>query len=158
MSVDPRGTEPGLELRPVLDQRFDADDLYQVRAAVGAHAAELGLRTELAHDVVIAVHELASNSVRHGPGHGRLRIWAAPQTLICEVADGDAPPADTPPIAEATPAAPDLPWPTEPGHGLWLVSKVADILAIHRSGNGTTVIVKFDLQSIPGSSALARSE
>src|ERR1700689_1324174 len=76
----------------VLDQRFDIDGLYQLRAAVAAHAAELGLPAELANDVVIAVHELASNSVRHGPGHGRLRVWAIEQALTCEVTDdGGAP-------------------------------------------------------------------
>jgi anti-sigma regulatory factor (Ser/Thr protein kinase) len=132
----------------VLDQRFDVDGLYQVRAAVAAHAAELGLSAELANDVVIAVHELASNTVRHGPGRGRLRIWAAPQTLTCEIADGAAAAqADDPAPAEVTPeAVADLPWPVEPGHGLWLAGKVADGLTVHHDDQGSTATVRFELR------------
>ena len=142
------GAEPGPALDPVLDQRFDADGLYQVRAAVAAHAAELGLSAELANDVVIAVHELASNSVRHGPGCGRLRVWAAPKALTCEVADGAAAlPADAPAPAEPPPeGTADLPWPVEPGHGLWLVGKVADRLTIHHDDQGSTAAVRFNLR------------
>jgi anti-sigma regulatory factor (Ser/Thr protein kinase) len=165
MTVNPRArpTTPGV---PVLDQRFDIDDLYQVRAAVAAHAAELGLATELANDVVIAVHELASNCVRHGPGYGRLRLWADQQVLTCEVADGfpaartDAGPpgrssspgsaaaGSTPAGAGSTAAgsadAPaPLPWPVEPGHGLWLVGKVADHLTIGIDDHGATATVTF---------------
>ena len=86
MTADARpSTGPVLH---VLDQGFDASSLYQVRAAISAHAADLGLPLYRANDIVIAVHELASNTVRHGPGHGRLRIWTSPQALICEIADG----------------------------------------------------------------------
>lgn len=142
------GADPGPVPDPVLDQRFDADGLYQVRAAVAAHAAELGLSAELANDVVIAVHELASNSVRHGPGCGRLRVWAAPKALTCEVADGAAAlPADAPAPAEPAPnATADSPWPVEPGHGLWLAGKVADHLTIHHDDRGSTATIRFDLQ------------
>src|SRR5579859_2654824 len=88
--VGSAGRDPDFDLALALDQRFDIDDLYQVRAAVAAHVAEFGLSIELTNDVVLAVHELASNSVRHGPGRGRLRVWATRQALICEVADGNA--------------------------------------------------------------------
>lgn len=159
MSVDPRarsgapdddvGTgvaERNLAFVLVLDQRFDFDDLYRVRAVVAAHAAELGLSLELTNDVVIAVHELASNSVRHGPGCGRLRVWATPQTLICEVADGVVAqtqavlPAQ---ITSSSVAATELPWPVESGHGLWLIGKVADGLTVRRDDHGSTVTIRF---------------
>jgi anti-sigma regulatory factor (Ser/Thr protein kinase) len=132
----------------VLDQRFDVDGLYQIRAAVGAHAAELGLSAELANDVVIAVHELASNSVRHGPGCGRLLIWASPKALTCEVADGAAAlPADSPAPPEPAPTGTaDLPWPVEAGHGLWLAGKVADRLTVQHDDQGSTVTIRFDLR------------
>jgi anti-sigma regulatory factor (Ser/Thr protein kinase) len=133
----------------VLDQRFDIDGLYQLRAAVAAHAAELGLPAELANDVVIAVHELASNSVRHGPGHGRLRVWAVEQALTCEVTDdGGAPTgAEREPWAETTsPDTAGLPWPVEPGHGLWLADKVADRFAVRRDSDGVCATVTFRLQ------------
>jgi anti-sigma regulatory factor (Ser/Thr protein kinase) len=146
MNVDPRA-RPGAALVELLDQRFEIDDLYRVRAAVAAHAAELRLSVELANDVVIAVHELASNSVRHGPGSGRLRIWAGEQALICEVADG----AHGEQPDEALPAsteldATELPWPVEPGHGLWLVGKVADRLTVCCDDLGATATAKFLLR------------
>ena len=55
---------------PILDQVFDADSLYALRAAVAAHGAQAGLPPGRADDLVIAVHELAANAVRHGAGHG----------------------------------------------------------------------------------------
>lgn len=129
----------------MLDQRFDIDDLYQVRAAVAAHAAELGLASELANDVVIAVHELASNSVRHGPGYGRLRIWASDQDLTCEIADGGhiLEPIETRSPEVISPPEAELPWPSEPGHGLWLVGKVADRLTVQCDKHGATATARF---------------
>ena len=39
-------------------------------------------------DLVLAVNELATNSLRHGGGRGVLRIWEQDGTLCCEVDDG----------------------------------------------------------------------
>jgi len=146
MTVEPRA-RPALVL--VLDQRLDIDDLSQVRAAVAAHAAELGLSLELTNDVVIAVHELASNSARHGPGYGRLRIWATEHTLICEVADGAVAQADAGlprQITSTSLDASELPWPVEPGHGLWLTGKVADRLTVCCDDHGSTATARFDVR------------
>jgi len=41
--------------------------------------------------VVAAAHELAANAVRHGAGHGRLRLRAADGILTCQAADGGLP-------------------------------------------------------------------
>jgi anti-sigma regulatory factor (Ser/Thr protein kinase) len=59
----------------VLDQCFDASSLSALRASTQACAAQAGMPAERATDVVIALHELAANAVRHGAGSGRLRIW-----------------------------------------------------------------------------------
>ena len=72
---------------PVLDQAFDGDSLYALRAAVAAHAAAAGLPRQRVYDVVTAAHELAANAVRHGAGHGRLRLWADGRSLHCQVSD-----------------------------------------------------------------------
>ncbi len=132
----------------LLDQRFDLSSLYQVRAVVAAHAADLGLSLRQANDIVIAVHELVSNSVRHGPGYGRLGLWGSPRELICEVADGGAVrPAGTVPVpAAASHPADDLPWPVVHGHGLWLVRQVADNLAVRRGDDGAIAVVRFTLR------------
>ena len=42
----------------VLDQAFDGDSLYALRASVAAHAAEAGLSRQRVYDVLAAAHEL----------------------------------------------------------------------------------------------------
>src|SRR5438309_3226112 len=76
-----------------LDQLFDGDSLYLVRAAVAAHASEAGLPGGRVRDVVLAVHELAANAVRHGAGQGRVRLWVTGDGIRCEVTDAGTPPA-----------------------------------------------------------------
>ena len=71
----------------VMDQAFDRDSLYGLREAAAAHAAQAGLSEGRVTDLVLAVHELASNAVRHGAGHGRLRAWNTGEALRCEVTD-----------------------------------------------------------------------
>ncbi len=133
---------------PVLDQRFDGDSLYQLRAAGAAHAANAGLPRQRADDMVMTVHELAVNAVRHGPGPGRLRIWKHHQTVICQVSDdGEGPGADAARGSTGTPGA-DAgldapPRPVEPGHGLWLVRQLADHVIVQSGAGGVSATVSF---------------
>ena len=121
----------------ILDQAFDADSLYALRAAVAAHATQAGLSPGRSDDLVIAVHELAANAVRHGAGHGRLRVWKSDQALLCEISDdGILPPAGTGDAAE---------WHTEPGHGLSLVRQVADQTSLRSGPHGTLATISFAL-------------
>jgi len=128
---------PGDPGDPILDQAFDAGSLYALRAAVAAHATEAGLPPGRADDLVIAVHELAANAVRHGAGHGRLRIWRSDQALLCEIGDDGVPQA-----AKAPDAAQ---WRTEPGHGLSLVRQVADQASLRSGPSGTLATISFAL-------------
>jgi len=135
-----RGAGPGAGQRPVLDQVFDGDSLYALRAAVAAHGARAGLAEDRVGDLILAVHELAANAVRHGAGRGRLRIWTADGTLCCEVADDGAPHGND------AAAVPDpARWNIEPGHGLWVVRQVADQTSLHGGPSGTVVAVSFTL-------------
>src|SRR5580693_5835520 len=124
----PAPGNPGDPGHQILDQAFDAGSLYALRAAVAAHASDAGLPPGRADDLVIAVHELAANAVRHGAGHGRLRIRRSDQALLCEISDdGAPPPASTADQTETATETPDAAlWRTEPGHGLSLVRQVAD--------------------------------
>jgi anti-sigma regulatory factor (Ser/Thr protein kinase) len=138
-----RAPRPGA-LAPLLDQEFDSNTLYALRAAVQAHAGQAGLSEERAGDVVLAVHELAANAIAHGAGHGRLRMWDLADALSCEVVDGG-------PAATAGQASPDGgagasdPWPVTDGHGLWLVRHVADQLDLRSGPRGTRAVVTFAL-------------
>jgi anti-sigma regulatory factor (Ser/Thr protein kinase) len=138
------------EARLALDQAFDSGTLYALRAAVQAHAIRSGLPKSRSDDLVIAVHELAANAVRHGAGVGRLRMWERDGALHCQVDDsgspasgGDAGPGGN--VADG--------WPFLPGHGLWLVRLVADQISVFSGPDGTGAIVVFssgqDLPSPP---------
>src|ERR1700760_3343521 len=76
----------------ILEQDFDVGSLFALRAAVSAHAAAAGLTGNRLYDVVTVAHELAANAVRHGAGHGRLRLWVRDGVLHCEVSDDGPPP------------------------------------------------------------------
>jgi anti-sigma regulatory factor (Ser/Thr protein kinase) len=100
-------------------------------------------------DVMLAVHELAANAVRHGPGHGRLRVHVTASTLRCEVSDpgpasrdGRAPGGTGGQAPVATGA---VPWPVEQGHGLWLVRKAADHLRVTSGPHGSLITAVFTL-------------
>lgn len=108
------------DLAPSLDMAFDGGSLYALRSAVEAHAVQAGMPHGRTDDVVICVHELATNAIRHGAGSGRARMWRLPGQLRCQVLD-EGPPA----MDEADPSvrfsAPDAmngraaPRPGEPG-------------------------------------------
>jgi anti-sigma regulatory factor (Ser/Thr protein kinase)/anti-anti-sigma regulatory factor len=147
LEPEPPGREPPpgpLTGQPdplILDQAFDEDSLYALRATVAAHATQAGLAPGRSDDLVIAVHELAANAVRHGAGHGRLRVWKSDRALLCEISDdGIAQPAGTGDAAQ---------WRTEPGHGLSLVRQVADQASLHSGPSGTLATISFALDA-PG--------
>ncbi|HEY2693399.1 MAG TPA: ATP-binding protein [Streptosporangiaceae bacterium] len=126
----------------MLDQVFDNDSLYALRAAVAAHGSQAGLADGGVGDLVLAVHELAANAVRHGAGRGRLRIWNTGEALRCEVTD-DGPPhaAD----GTLTGARDSAAWRIDPGHGLWLIRRVADQASVQAGPTGTVAILSFAL-------------
>ena len=127
---------------PALDQAFDRDSLYALRAAVAAHGSQAGLSEGRTRDLVLAVHELAANAVRHGAGQGRLRLWAARDAVRCEVTDEGAPPVEAH-GADAADAADAARWRAEPGHGLWLVRRIADSASVRSGVSGTVAAVTF---------------
>jgi anti-sigma regulatory factor (Ser/Thr protein kinase) len=150
----------------VLDQAFDSGTLYALRAAAQAHAIEAGLAEDRTDDLVISVHELAANAVRHGAGRGRLRMWQRDGALHCQVEDAGSPAtAGQAPGGgeeEARPgaghqnatAADETPepdknvadrWPFLPGHGLWLVRLVSDQLSLSSGPDGSWATIVFSL-------------
>ena len=133
----------------MLDREFGADALARLREAVAGCASACGLPEDRAVDVMLAVHELAANAVRHGPGHGRLRIHVTASTLHCEVSD-PGPPSRNGRVPDGaagqTPGAPDaMPWPVEEGHGLWLVRTVADRVRVTSGPHGSLITAVFAL-------------
>ena len=66
---------------------FDTGPMNGLRRIVARHALDAGLTSVKTGDLVLAVTEVASNSLRHAGGRGSLRIWQDPLTLYCEVLD-----------------------------------------------------------------------
>lgn len=120
---------------PILDMRFDSGTLSVLRAEVRVHAGQAGLPEARAEDVMLAVHELATNAILYGGGAGRLRIWTLGGELHCQVDDGH--PAQQFAPADSLPA--------KPGHGLWVVRQLADRIRILPGACGTRITVSFAL-------------
>ncbi len=129
----PRGAEEVL-----LEQDFDEDRLYGVRAAVAAHAATVA-DDRTVDTMVLIAHELASNSVRYGGGAGRLRLWLANDALHCQVSDLGAGLADPATAGRSLPA-PFL----GGGRGLWIARQLSS-LDIVTSAAGTTITATVPL-------------
>jgi anti-sigma regulatory factor (Ser/Thr protein kinase) len=97
----------------------------------------VGLTPERLDHLTITVHELAVNTILHGGGAGLMSVWTADGHLVVQVDDGGHI-AD--PLEGRRPPAP-----TEVGHGLTVVHQVADLVRVHRTGDGTTVRAWFRL-------------
>jgi anti-sigma regulatory factor (Ser/Thr protein kinase) len=144
------GREAASSSLPSLARDFDGRSLHTLRSAVAAHAAAAGLARERVYDVTAAAHELAANTVRHGPGHGRLLLWVDEAFLYCQVSDDgtNGKPSGQPP---ADPAS----WQANPGHGLWLIGQMADDLTIDHGAAGNTALVAFAITPGPDTGSTA---
>jgi anti-sigma regulatory factor (Ser/Thr protein kinase) len=123
----------------MLDQRFDAASLADLRRQVVACAKTAGMPDSRALDVMLVVHELAANAILHGAGSGRLEMLATDGVMRCRVLDGGRHGLGGQPPALAQH------WPIRRGHGLWLVSKAADQLDVSSGPGGSEVTVVFGL-------------
>jgi anti-sigma regulatory factor (Ser/Thr protein kinase) len=117
----------------VLDREFDSSGLRDVRATVRELAEEVGVGDRVT-DVVLAVNELATNSVEHGGGHGRLRAWHddARGALVLEVHDRGR-------IADPLVGRIEPPISQIGGRGLWLCNQLCDLVQVRSTVEGTTV-------------------
>lgn len=117
-------------------------DLAQVRALVYQHAREAGLTQSRADDLVLAVSEVAANTLRYTRSPGTLALWHDGTEVICEIRD-EGTIAD-PLVGRHSPAA-DAPG----GHGLWLVHQVCDLAELNSDANGTTVRLHMAIEEPP---------
>jgi anti-sigma regulatory factor (Ser/Thr protein kinase) len=124
--------EPIWAERTAAELAYEEATLSVVRALVGTRAAAAGLGDLRVGDLVIAVNELATNSVRHAGGHGVLRVWHDDDALICEVRDGGR---IEHPLAGRERAPSGQPG----GHGLWLVNQLCDLVQVRSFAHGSAV-------------------
>jgi hypothetical protein len=107
------------------EHNFSVGTLAHMRKIVTAYAN--WLRREQIEDLVLAVNELATNSILHASGRGVLRMWREGDTAVCEVSDSGSgfPPSFT----------------GLSGFGIVMVNLLCDLVRTHTSHTGTTVRV-----------------
>jgi anti-sigma regulatory factor (Ser/Thr protein kinase) len=107
--------------------------LPAVRRMVTEHAERAGLSPQRTEDLVLAVNELTTNTVRHGGGTGILALWADDDQLVCQLADNGC---LSDPLAGRIPVPPDA---LGGGRGLLLVNQLCDLVRVHTTSAGTTI-------------------
>jgi hypothetical protein len=81
---------------------------------------------------VIAVSELAANTLHHTAAAGTARLWHTDDEILCQIHDqGEI----TDPLAGRRPGA--------HGHGLWVVNLLCDLTEIRSGPGGTTIRVRM---------------
>lgn len=130
----------------LLDTGFGWADLAQLRRLVTRQCAAAGLTGSRLDDFVLAVHEIAANSIVHTGAGGRLILRGAASGLRCLVTDTmpKAPPSRQALRAIGIQAASegreqDGPIGADSGRGLWLAATLADELSI-TSGPDSTIV------------------
>jgi anti-sigma regulatory factor (Ser/Thr protein kinase) len=107
----------------VQELQFDAGSLGDLRQLLTTRATDAGLDAGRTNDLVLAVNEVATNSVLHGGGSGRLRVWMGTRWLVCEVEDGGR--IADPLVGREEPHAEQY-----GGRGLWIANQVCDLVQV----------------------------
>ncbi len=124
-------TEPPAD---ALTLPFGLPNLYAVRSLVSWIATEAGLVPDRIDDLVLAMNELATNTIRHAHGGGILRAWRTPGHVVCQIEDAGH--IHDPLAGRRVPALE-----AAGGIGLWTVNQLCDLVQVRTSDAGTTVRV-----------------
>jgi anti-sigma regulatory factor (Ser/Thr protein kinase) len=114
-------------------------NLSEVRALAESEARGFGLPEDRITDFVIAVAEVAGNTVRHARSAGSMEIWLAGRDLICEMRDAGV---ISDPLAGRRAPPPQA----NGGHGLWLVHQICDRVDLRSDETGTVIRLYMTLR------------
>jgi anti-sigma regulatory factor (Ser/Thr protein kinase) len=115
---------------------FEAPSLAALRQYVALRAADAEVEPARIEDLLLAVNEVATNSLRHGAGAGYLRIWEEPDALVCEVRDEGV--FDQPLAGRLRPTPAQI-----GGYGLWVANQVCDLVQVRSLPGGTAVRLRM---------------
>ncbi len=118
--------------RDALVHRFKGVDISGVRRRVRAVALAQGLEPRRVDDLMLAAHELASNSVTHGGGHGELAIWREPGAVAVEIHDAGW-------IEDPLVGRDLIDLQAEHGRGIWMANQLCDLVQVRSGARGTQV-------------------
>lgn len=107
-------------------------DLRPVRSFIANAARRAGLPASRTADLVLAISELAANTLRHTSAGGTLHVWHSTKALICQVQDTGQ---ILDPLAGRRPQSADV----LGGKGLWLVNQVCDLVQTRTQEGSTTI-------------------
>ncbi|MER7830876.1 sensor histidine kinase [Streptomyces sp. NPDC095602] len=108
---------------------YGTEDLAHVRDTTDRWAEAAGMSPQRRTDLLLAVTEATSNSVRHGGGHGTLRLWRTGDALIAETRDAGRFP--DPLIGRRRPD----PFSPHGGRGVWMMHQLADLVEIRATAD-----------------------
>jgi anti-sigma regulatory factor (Ser/Thr protein kinase) len=117
----------GVEAMP-----FGAHTIHELRSNIGVRAGAAGIDDQGVAGLVLAVSEIATNTVVHGHGHGSAAVWIADGSFICELRGPGR--ITDPMVGRVRPARGDT-----HGYGLWLANHFCDLVQIRSGHAGTTV-------------------
>lgn len=123
-----------------IQMAFGSGHLEAVRRFVHMDATRLGLSPQRTDDLVLAVNELAANSIRHGGGSGVLKMWRRGDYVVCEVSDRGR--IDKPLVGREKPTGNQ-----SGGFGLWLVNQLSDLVQLRTFDLGSVARIHFHLSS-----------
>ncbi|MHB8587330.1 MAG: anti-sigma factor RsbA family regulatory protein [Candidatus Dormibacteraceae bacterium] len=116
---------------------FGSRDLDSLRRVISRQARAARLNAARAAELVSAVNEVATNSIRHGGGSGTLRVWQERSAVFCEIRDRGR---FDKPLADRERPSRDLAAP----RGLWLVNQLCDLVQIRSMPDGTVVRLQMN--------------
>lgn len=105
-------------------------DLRCVRDFIAARVGAADLPAPRTAELVLAVSEVAANTLKHAGGRGTVWFWQAAGEVICELRDGGH--IADPLAGRRLPAADQV-----GGHGLWLVNRCVDLAEVRSTTDGT---------------------
>jgi anti-sigma regulatory factor (Ser/Thr protein kinase) len=121
---------------PAVTLGFGKSDLGTVRQSVTNLARSVGLDPRRSEDLVLAVCEVATNSIQHATGGGCLAIWRDEGDLACEIHDFGR-------IEDPLVGRERSPVEQIGGRGLWIANQLCDLVQIRSGEEGTYVRLRM---------------
>jgi anti-sigma regulatory factor (Ser/Thr protein kinase) len=132
----PPGAPPALGACTVSLSFSSNEDLAELRERTSRHGRATGLPEGRVGDLVVAVTELAANSIEHGAGHGTVQMWMEPGGLTVDVRDPGRMSHLLPGLRLPSPASPR-------GRGLWLGRELCEAMHVWQTETGTGVRIRI---------------